>query len=81
MGRPEIQKFAGALLGQKAKKGIFITTSSFTSDAKSYAENIEAKIVLLDGNMLSELMIENSLGVNTVRSYEIKRLDSDYFEE
>lgn len=81
VGRPEIQKFAGALLGQKAKKGIFITTSSFTGDAKNYAENIEAKIVLIDGNRLSDLMIENNLGVNTIKSYEIKRIDSDYFEE
>lgn len=81
VGRPEIQKFAGALLGQKAKKGIFITTSFFTSDAKAYVENIDAKIILIDGARLTELMIENNLGVSIQNTYEIKRIDSDYFEE
>ncbi|MDP2227224.1 MAG: restriction endonuclease [Moraxellaceae bacterium] len=81
VGRPEIQKFAGALLGQKAKKGIFITTSFFTADAKAYVENIEAKIILIDGPRLTDLMIENNLGVSTQSTYEIKRIDSDYFEE
>ena len=81
VGRPEIQKFAGALLGQKAKKGIFITTSSFTDEAKNYVKNIDAKIILIDGNGLTELMIENNLGVSIQNIYEIKRIDSDYFEE
>jgi restriction system protein len=81
VGRPEIQKFAGALLGQKARKGIFITTSGFTKEAIDYVNGIEAKIVLLDGDKLTKLMIENSLGISTVRNYEIKRIDSDYFEE
>lgn len=81
VGRPEIQKFAGALLGQKAKKGIFITTSFFTTEAKAYVENIDAKIILIDGTRLTELMIENNLGVGVQNIYEIKRIDSDYFEE
>jgi restriction system protein len=81
VGRPEIQKFAGALLGQKARKGIFISTSSFTKDAMDFAKSIEAKIVLIDGSKLASLMIENELGVNMIRSYAIKRVDSDYFEE
>lgn len=81
VGRPEIQKFAGALLGQKAKKGIFITTSNFSNDAKNYVQNIDAKIILIDGTKLTELMIENNLGVSIQNTYEIKRIDSDYFEE
>jgi len=81
VGRPEIQKFAGALMGQKARKGIFITTSGFTSDAKNYVDNIDAKIILIDGTRLTELMIENNLGVSVQNTYEIKRIDSDYFEE
>ena len=81
VGRPEIQKFAGALLGKKAKKGIFITTSTFTNEAKKYVTDINAKIILLDGKQLTELMIENDLGVSTQDIYTIKRIDSDYFEE
>ncbi len=81
VGRPEIQKFAGALMGQKAKKGIFITTSGFTVDAKNYVESIDAKIILIDGSRLTELMIENNLGVSIQNTYELKRIDSDYFEE
>jgi restriction system protein len=81
VGRPEIQKFAGALMGQKAKKGIFITTSGFTADAKNYVESIDAKIILIDGTRLTELMIENNLGVSVQNVYEIKRVDSDYFDE
>ncbi|WP_315450482.1 restriction endonuclease [uncultured Treponema sp.] len=81
IGRPEIQKFAGALLGKKAKKGIFITTSTFTNEAKKYVTDIDAKIILLDGKQLTELMIENNLGVSTQDVYTIKRVDSDYFEE
>lgn len=79
IGRPEIQKFAGALLGQKARKGIFITTSYFTQDAIDYIKNIDSKIVLIDGQRLTELMIEYNLGVNTQRAIEIKKIDSDYF--
>jgi restriction system protein len=81
VGRPEIQKFAGALLGQKAKKGIFITTSWYSNDALDFVKNLDSKIVLIDGEMLTELMIEYNLGVSTYKSFELKRIDSDYFEE
>jgi restriction system protein len=81
VGRPEIQKFAGALQGQRARKGIFITTSNFSKDALDYAGNIENKIILIDGQQLAELMIENNVGVSTTASYEIKKIDSDYFIE
>lgn len=81
IGRPEIQKFAGALQGQRAKKGIFITTSSFTKEAQDFASRIESKIILIDGVTFSQLMIDYNVGVNLVASYELKRLDSDYFEE
>lgn len=81
VGRPEIQKFAGALQGQRARKGIFITTSNFTKDALDYVKNIESKIILIDGQRLSELMIERNVGVSTMASYEIKKIDSDYFIE
>ncbi|MDO8355155.1 MAG: restriction endonuclease [Nitrospirota bacterium] len=81
VGRPEIQKFAGALQGQRARKGIFITTSSFSKEAISFASSIESKIVLIDGDHLTRLMIENNVGVTKVAGYEIKRIDSDYFGE
>ena len=81
VGRPEIQKFMGALAGNRAKKGVFITTSSFTNEARSYANSIDAKIVLIDGRQLSELMIEHDVGVSRQDSYVIKKLDVDYFNE
>lgn len=81
VGRPEIQKFAGALQGRRAKKGIFITTSTYTDEAKTFASMIENKIVLIDGAKLAELMIDHGVGVTTVQHYEIRRLDSDYFPD
>jgi restriction system protein len=81
VGRPEIQKFAGALLGQKAKKGIFITTSWFTSEAIEFAKGIENKIVLIDGDMLAKLMLEYNLGVSIYKNYSLKKIDTDYFIE
>jgi len=81
IGRPEIQKFAGALQGQRAKKGIFITTSSFTREASEYVKNIETKIILIDGAQLVDLMIDHNIGVSTEAVYELKRIDSDYFTE
>jgi len=81
VGRPEIQKFAGALQGQRAKKGIFITTSNFTKDALNYVENIDTKIILIDGQRLAELMIAFNVGANTTAIYEVKKIDSDYFIE
>ncbi len=81
VGRPEIQKFAGALQGQRARKGIFITTSTFSQDALDYVARIDSKIVLIDGNMLAQLMIDHNVGVASVASYELRRIDSDYFTE
>lgn len=81
VGRPEIQKFAGALQGQRAKKGVFITTSDFSRDAHEYAAKIDSKIVLIDGEQLAQFMIDHNIGVTPVASYEIKRIDSDYFSE
>lgn len=81
VSRPEIQKFAGALQGQRARKGVFITTSSFSKDARDYAVKIESKIVLIDGGELADLMIDHGIGVVTSASYEIKKVDQDYFTE
>jgi restriction system protein len=81
VGRPEVQKFAGALQGQRAKKGIFITTSAFTKEATDYGAFIDTKIILIDGARLAELMIDHGIGVATQAVYEIKRIDSDYFAE
>jgi restriction system protein len=79
VGRPEIQKFAGALQGQRARKGIFITTSSFSKDALDYVKNIDTKIILIDGDQLAELMIDHNVGVSALTTYEIKKIDADYF--
>ncbi|NQT74272.1 MAG: restriction endonuclease [Chloroflexi bacterium] len=81
VGRPEIQKFAGALQGQKAKKGIFITTSIYTKEAEEFVTNIDNKIVLIDGDTLGQLMIDHDVGVSRIALYEIKKVDSDYFTE
>lgn len=81
VGRPEIQKFAGALLGQKARKGIFITTSVFTNEARKYVSDINSKIVLIDGEELAQYMIDYDIGVSRVTTYEIKKIDMDYFNE
>lgn len=81
VGRPDIQKFVGALTGQRSKKGIFITTSNFTKDASDYVQKIDTKVVLIDGNTLATLMIDHNVGVSTVNTYEVKKIDSDYFNE
>lgn len=82
IGRPEIQKFVGALAGQGAQKGIFITTSRFTKEAEDFvSKNLNYKIVLIDGKRLADLMIEYELGVSTEYVYKIKKIDSDYFAE
>jgi restriction system protein len=81
VGRPEIQKFVGALAGQGAKKGIFITTSNFTKDALEYTPRNETKIVLINGVQLAQLMIDYNLGCTTQQIYELKKIDSDYFGE
>lgn len=77
----EIRDFAGALLGQKARKGIFITTSHFPKSAYEYVGNIEHNIILIDGKKLTELMIENNVGLSVQTKYEVKKIDTDYFEE
>jgi restriction system protein len=79
VGRPEIQKFAGALQGQRARKGIFITTSSFTKEAREFVSAIDSKIILIGGDMLAGLMIDYGIGVTEVAVYTVKRADSDYF--
>jgi restriction system protein len=79
VGRPEIQKFVGALMGKRARKGIFITTSTFSTEAINYVSNIDSKIVLIDGNRLADLMIDYDVGVTAVSIYQLKRVDSDYF--
>jgi restriction system protein len=81
VGRPEIQKFVGALQGQRAKKGVFITTSSYTAEAADYAARIDTKVVLIDGKQLAGLMIDFDVGVAPAATYVVKRIDSDYFEE
>jgi restriction system protein len=79
VGRPEIQKFVGALQGKRAKKGVFITTGVFTSEAKEYVGNIDLKVALIDGRQLAEFMIDFNLGVTESSAYHVKRIDSDYF--
>lgn len=81
VGRPEIQKFVGALYGRHAKKGVFITTANFAQHALEYVQKIEPKVILIDGKQLAELMIDYGLGVTTTVMYEIKRVDSDYFDQ
>lgn len=81
VGRPEIQKFVGALQGQRARKGVFITTSYYTADAIDYASRIDTNVVLIDGQQLANLMMDFDVGVTASASYVLKRIDSDYFEE
>jgi restriction system protein len=81
VGRPEIQKFVGALHGKRAKKGVFITTGRFSEDAKTYVNTIDPKVILIDGNRLADLMIDSGLGTNMAAQYAIRRIDSDYFTE
>jgi restriction system protein len=79
VGRPEIQKFVGALQGQRAHKGVFITTSDFTKEAQEYVKNITNKVVLINGFTLARFMIENNVGVSIAATYQVKKIDSDYF--
>lgn len=82
IGRPEIQKFVGALAGQGATKGLFITTAQFTKEAKLYADRQHTtKVILVDGDFLTKLMIEHDLGVSIEMTYEIKKIDTDFFNE
>lgn len=82
VGKPEIQKFVGALQGQQAQKGLFITTARFSSGAIQYANNLlGVKVVLVDGSALTKLMIKHSVGVSLEQTYEVKKIDSDFFAE
>ena len=81
VGRPDVQQFAGALQGQKAKKGVFITTSQFSAEARKYVQDIDAKIVLMDGSELVEFMMDHDVGVTTEATYVLKKLNSDYFPD
>ena len=81
VGRPEVQNFAGSLEGHRARKGVFITTSQFSKDAREYVTRIEKKIVLIDGEQLAQLMMDFGVGVTEVDTYQVKKLDRDYFEE
>lgn len=81
VGRPEIQQFAGALAGRSASKGIFLTTSRFTEEARSFVEKLTTKIALVDGQELAGLMIDHGIAVTTVATYAVRRIDSDYFDE
>ena len=80
VGRPEIQKFAGALQGQRANKGVFITTSFFSREAEEYVNMINSKIILIDGERLTSLMFDHNVAVSSLGVYELKKVDSDYFE-
>lgn len=81
VGRPDIQKFVGALQGKRARKGVFITTSEFTQEAIEYSKIVDSKIILIDGKNLAQLMIENNVGLYTAETYQLKKIDSDYFTE
>lgn len=81
VGRPEIQEFVGALHGAQADRGIFITTSRFTPDARDYADRVAARLVLIDGHRLAELMVNLNIGVQDRETYVIKRIDEDFFED
>lgn len=80
VGRPVVQAFAGSLEGVRAKKGVLITTSSFTNDAREYVKHIEKRIILMDGVQLADYMIRYNVGVAAEARYEVKRMDGDYFE-
>ena len=81
VGRPEVQEFVGALHGKRARKGVFMTTGTFSSDAQEYVARIDPRVVLIDGKQLAEYMLDLNLGVMTRSTYELKRLDSDYFAD
>jgi restriction system protein len=81
VGRPVVQAFAGSLDEQKARKGVMITTSTFSQDARRFVDRIDKKIVLIDGDLLTSLMIEYNVGVTIEETYIIKKVDLDYFED
>jgi restriction system protein len=79
VGRPLVQAFAGSLEGVRAKKGVMITTSSYSADARAYVGHIEKRIVLIDGATMAALMIEHNVGVSVEATYDVKKIDTDYF--
>ena len=81
ISRPKVQEFAGALQGRRARKGVFVTTSTFTREATEFAADIATKVILIGGAQLAELMIEHGVGVTTKATYEVKSIDSDYFSD
>lgn len=81
VGKPELQKFAGAIIEKGSRKGIFITTSTFSKEAQQYKPGSDLHIILIDGHRLAQLMIEHNVGVSIRKSYEVKRIDSDYFDD
>jgi restriction system protein len=81
VGRPVVQAFAGSLEGHRAKKGVLITTSDFSADARDYIQRIEKRIVLIGGKQLAQLMMDHNVGVTIVNTYSVKKIDGDYFEE
>lgn len=81
VSRPDVQSFAGSLEGQRSRKGVFITTSKFTADAKEFVHRIDKRIVLIDGQELARLMIDHGVGVTEVRSFSLLRINDAYFEE
>jgi restriction system protein len=81
IGRPEIQRFAGTLIGMGANKGVFVTTSSFSPHARDYAKNVPQRIILIDGEKLMSLMLEHNVGVRVDRAIELKKIDEDFFLE
>lgn len=81
VGRPAVQAFAGSLEGMKARKGVMITTSQFTKEAREYVKIIEKRIILIDGNKLTQLMIDFGVGVSEIQTYKLQKVDSDYFDE
>jgi restriction system protein len=81
VGRPEVQKFLGSLVGMGAVKGVFVTTSKFSQEATEFAKHLTQRIILIDGQRLAELMIEHGVGVRLGRAIEFKRLDENFFDE
>ncbi len=81
VGSPQIRNFVGALAGQKAGKGVFITTSTFTDGAQEYVKTVGTRIILIDGRQLADFMIDYNVGVSTEAVYELKRIDTAYFED
>lgn len=80
IGRPDIQAFVGALQGAQASRGVFITTSAFTSEAKNYADRVGLRLVLIDGRELARLMVDRNVGVSVEESFHLKRIDEDFFD-